>query len=362
MSKSLHGFRYLSVAEQTAKTLAEAIGNGEISDLLPGEMELSARLKVSRPTLRRAIAILSCQNLVVTAKGKRTRVVRGRGRRKEPRAASVCFVVCLSPGSHLIKVNSLFDEVKAALTAEGVVWDEIYKSQLGERKMKERLREIVASHKRSCYVLLNSPRLVQQWFAQSGEPVLVMGSCHEGIDLPSIDLDYHAVGWHAGGQFIKNGHRSVLLIEPEERAAGVGATEAGLKKYMAGVADTHVRVLRTHPDSFLDSFEWALRGPTTPTAALVCRMEMVLSALGAAQRFGRCIPQDFSLISRDDYHVFEFMAPQVTRYRCNLHAMARKTIRLIHSLIRKVTPDNRTTLIVPDFLAGQTLQPRQART
>lgn len=58
MNKGLHGFRHLSIVEQTAQTLEEAIRRGEIAHFLPSEAALSSTLKVSRSTLRRALAIL----------------------------------------------------------------------------------------------------------------------------------------------------------------------------------------------------------------------------------------------------------------------------------------------------------------
>lgn len=219
MISTLHEFRRFTAVEQTAQILADAIRRGEIADFLPGETALSARLKVSRSTLRRALAILVRQGLLLVAHGKRTRVIRPKRKlspKKEIVSASVCFITCVSPSSHLLKINALLDEVKTALSAQGVAWDEIYKTQMGGRHLNSRLREIVAAHPKYCYVLLNSPLVVQQWFAQSGEPVLVVGTCHEGVDLPFIDYDHQAVGWHAGGQLLKNGHKSVLFIMPDK--------------------------------------------------------------------------------------------------------------------------------------------------
>lgn len=354
MSNSLHGFRRFSLAEQAAETLIGAIVSGEMSDPLPGEMQLSERLKVSRPTLRRAIAILARKGLVVTAKGKRTRIVSRKGR-KTARVASVCFIVSAPLRSATTMVSSLLDEVKFELTAEGVAWDSIYESQLGGRRPEARLKEIVAGRQGTCYVLLNSSLLLQQWFARSGEPVLVMGSCHEGVDLPSIDLDYRAVGWHAGGQFVKNGHKSILFVEPMGKAVGISASGAALREYLAGVPGSQVRILQAPPSSFLTAFERVLRGPDAPTAALACRVEMALSVLGAAQQFGKSIPREFSLVARDDHPIFEVMAPEITRYKANLHAMARKTIRLIHPLLQGIAPRNKTTLIFPTFFPGHTL-------
>lgn len=355
MSNSLRSFRRFSLAEQAAETLIGAIVSGEMSDPLPGEVQLSERLKVSRPTLRRAIAILARKGLVVTGKGKRTRIVSRKGR-KRTRFASVCFIVTGSRRSATTTVSSLLDEVKLELTAEGVPWDSVYETQLSGDHPEKCLQEIVSGRQGTCYVLLNSSRLVQEWFVKSGEPTLIMGSCHEGIDLPSIDLDYRAVGWHAAGQLVKNGHKSILMVEPLVVAVGISATEIALREYMSGVDGSQVRVLQAGSENFLAAFERQFRGPNPPTAVLACRMELALSVLGAAQQFGKTIPKELSLVARDDHPIFEAMAPDVTRYACNLRAMARKAVRLIHPLLQGIPPRNKTTLIFPTFQIGQTLR------
>lgn len=355
MTNSLHGFRRFSLAEQAAETLYKAIASGELSDPLPGEVQLSETLKVSRPTLRQAMAILVKKGVIVTSKGKRTRIVHRDTQSSAP-LASVCFIVSASLRSATMTVSALLDSVKLELTAKGIAWDAIYESQLGSRQPESRLGEMVAGRPKTCYVLLNSSRRLQQWFARSGQPVLVMGSCHEGIDLPSIDLDYRAVGWHAAGQFVKQGHKNLLLVEPMDPAVGFVASEIALKEYLSGVEGARLQVLRAPPDEFLTAFGRILRGPDAPTAALACRVEMAISVLGCVQQFGKSIPMDFSLIARDDHPIFEVMAPEITRYRCNINAMARKAVRLMRWLLQGVTPRNKTTLIVPSFFAGQTLR------
>ena len=355
MRDSLHNFRRSSLAEQAAEVLTEAIVSGRISDPLPGEVQLSEELKISRPTLRRAILILARKGLVVTAKGKRTRIVTHKARRSN-NVPSVCFIVSVPRHSTATILSPLLDEVKFALTAEDVAWDSVYESQLNGPRPEPRLKEIVASRRGACFVLLNSSPALQQWFAQSGEAVLIMGSCHEGVDLPSIDLDYRAVGWHAAGQLVKCGHTNILLLEPPGRMAGVSATEAAVREYMANVPGTRIDVLQISSGNVLAAFGRHVRGPNAPTAVLACRAELALSVLGAAQQFGKPIPREFSLLARDDHPVFDVIAPQITRYACNLHAMARKTLRLIHSLLQGAPPRSKTTLVFPTFFAGQTLR------
>ncbi len=358
VSNSLRSFRRFSLAEQAAETMTEAIISGEMSDPMPGEIQLSERLKISRPTLRRAISILARKGLVVTGKGKRTKIVsrKIRAGRQRTKVTSVCFIVTASRRSATTMVSALLDEVKLELTAEGVPWDSVYESQLGGEKPESRIHELVSGRKESCYVLLNSSKALQDWFFKSGERVLVMGSCHEGVDLPSIDLDYRAVGWHAAGQFVKHGHKNILLVEPVVPAVGISATESAVREYMAGVEGAQVRVLQAGPENFFNALERQLRGANSPTAALACRVELALSVLSTVQQFGRSIPKDFSLVARDDHPMFEVMTPDVTRYACNLRARARKAVRLMHPLLQGITPRNRRTLIFPTFHNGQTLR------
>jgi GntR family transcriptional regulator len=60
------------VADQVARDLAEEITSGQIrpDSRLPGEAELAAQYGVARVTVRRAIAKLREQGLVVTVHGR----------------------------------------------------------------------------------------------------------------------------------------------------------------------------------------------------------------------------------------------------------------------------------------------------
>ncbi len=364
MADPLRTFRRSSVIEQTAEVLTEAIQRGEMTNPLPSELQLAEKLKVSRPTLRRALAILAKRNLVATAKGKRTRLVARDETEEAPRpqnrAGSVCFVVSASYHPTTLLMNPIFTEMKFQLTAEGIAWDAIYESKLGGRKTTARLAEIVSGRRDTCYVLFSPAKPLQRWFMESGLPVLILGSCYEGVDLPSIDIDYRAVGWHAAGQLIKNGHKRILLVKPSwAHPMGNTTTEKALRDYLEQTENARLQVLQVAPDpnEFLPSLERALRGPKAPTAIIACRVEIALSLLGSVQLFGKSIPKDVSLISRDHYPILEAMTPQVTRYASNLPSFARKAVRFIHALLQGNVPRRKTVLISPEFVPGQTLRP-----
>lgn len=358
MGDSIRSFRRHSLAEQAAEILEQAILRGELPDPLPGEIQLSEKLKISRPTLRKAMTILARRGLVETAKGRRTRIC-SRLRNGQQRAAesSVCFIVSAPQGSATTLMTTMLDEMKFQLTAQGIRWDAIYESQLAGRRPEARLKEITSKRHRASYVLLSPSLPMQQWFEKSGYPVLVLGSCYEGIRLHSIDIDYRAVGWHAAGQFVKNGHKNILLIEPPWTPVGITATENALREYLNGVEESRLHVMKfRRGQDFITDLERVLSRKDAPTACLACRVEVALSVLGSVQRFGKTVPGDLSLISRDHHPILEVMTPELTRYAWNVQSIARKAMRLVYPLLQGVTPANRNTLVFPEFVPGQTLR------
>src|SRR5260221_751314 len=70
-----------NLVQETATTLKEWISAGILKELLPGELQLKARLGVGRDTLRLALKLLAHEGWI-------TATNRGRQRRGQPRRAS----------------------------------------------------------------------------------------------------------------------------------------------------------------------------------------------------------------------------------------------------------------------------------
>src|SRR5690606_33033262 len=83
-----------------------------------------------------------------------------------------------------------------------------------------------------CWLLAHSNERIQQWFHDEGVPCVVAGSCHPGLDLTNVDLDYFAVCRHAVGAMLRQRHRSIAVLTPACRRAGDLESEAG---FSAGV-------------------------------------------------------------------------------------------------------------------------------
>lgn len=352
----LRGFRRHSLAEQAATILEDLILRGEMPEVFPGENQLSAKLKISRPTLRQAIQLLARRGLVTTSKGRRTRVCL-QGKESVREMPAVCLIIPASMHSSTAVASTTLEEMKFELAASGITWDAVFESQLGGRHPDARLEEITAGRRQTVYILFSPSYPLQLWFAESGLPTLILGSCYEGIELPSIDIDYHAVGWHAAGQLVKNGHSRILFVEPASQPVGVISTERGINEYFGKAGNADLLVLRKSDDGkFLMDIEKILRSSNPPTACLSCRAEVTLSVLAAASRIGKCVPRDLSLISRDPHPILEVIEPEITRYVWDGAMIVRKATRLLHGLMRGITPRNHATLIFPEFIEGTTLQ------
>jgi LacI family transcriptional regulator len=67
------------------------------------------------------------------------------------------------------------------------------------------------------------------------------------------------------------------------------------------------------------------------------------------------VPQDVSVISRDDDPFLSFMMPAPARYVANPHTMARTLMRPVLELLEGGVVTYRAIRIMPDFIRGDSL-------
>ncbi|MDB6170603.1 MAG: transcriptional regulator [Verrucomicrobia bacterium] len=351
-------FRRASVADQAAAALRESIRQGAWGDLLPGEHELARRLSISRPTVRAALARLADDGIVAIKKGCRTRLCAMRRKNFAAAPPTVCLVVPASRESHAYSGHPVLMEMRAQLAVQGVGWEEVFDRTLGGRHPETRLASIVNGRHHVCWVLLGAPATIQRWFQQARVPTLVLGSCHEGIALPSVDVNYYAMGWHAGGCLTKNGHRRVAVVLPHRPLAGDLACLHGLTAYVArrdqpvSVAEVTAGPSRA---GLLAGLDRLLAKPEPPTAVVCLHVAHVLMVLVHLLRSGRRVPRDISLLCRETHAAVDLGLPELTRYRSPVIKQAHHAVRIAQSMLAGHHITTAPHLIMPAFVAGETL-------
>ncbi|MFI5335352.1 MAG: substrate-binding domain-containing protein [Opitutales bacterium] len=354
---SLPALRRLSLVEQTADALRAALQQGTLADPLPGEHQLARQLGVSRPTLRTALASLVREGRVHRAPGRRTRLAQGRPR---PRAAApaVCVVSPAARLAVLPEEHPVLQQMQALFTAKGLRCDEVFDPKLAGPRPEARLDRLTAGRPGTCWLLLGSTAPIQHWFARQGLVTLVLGTCHAGVSLPAIDLDYRAVGWHAAGHLLKFGHRQLALLEPAHPLAGDLACREGFLAYCARSSPPpRVTLLRLpgETDGLRDALDRLMARRPRPTAIFCLWQPQSLTVLLQLLSRGWRVPQDVSLLARDLHPAMEQAWPDLAHYGRPVSVLAARAVRLTQGLLAGRKPAALFTSVAPEFMPGRTL-------
>jgi LacI family transcriptional regulator len=213
------------------------------------------------------------------------------------------------------------------------------------------------------WVLYQSTAALQHWLSERGWPGVITGSRHEGVRLPSVDLDYRAACRHAAGLFSARGHCTVALLNPGQGLAGDRESEAGfLEGFPANPAGQASGLVVQHDgtvEGICRRLDALLARPQPPTALLVSKPHHVLTVMSHLALRRVRIPEDLALISRDHESFLDHVLPSVTRYVASPTAMAQRVSRLVLEMVRSglVAPEDHR--IMPAFKSGATLGGRR---
>lgn len=249
-------------------------------------------------------------------------------------------------------------EMRARFAEQGVGWEEIFDRTLGSRHPESRLASIIRGRRHVCWLLLGASATMQRWFADARVPALVLGSCHEGVELPFVDVNYYAIGWHAAGALAKHGHQRVALVLPQQPLAGDIACFRGLSDY-GHRRNVPISVIKLSAGSsrvgIQATLDRVIRGTNAATAIFCIHVEDLLRVLVHLLRSGRRVPDDVSVICRETTTTLDRGLPEITRYLSPSAKQARLAVRIAQSMLSGHQVKQMPNLILPAFVPGETL-------
>jgi DNA-binding transcriptional regulator YhcF (GntR family) len=352
-------FRRASIPDQVAAALRESIRDGSVGDPLPGEHELAVRYGVSRSSLRSALQQLEAENLLVRNNGRRARVNPTRPA-PPPAQPTVCVVCPSSRETVALHKHPILMEMRARCANRGIRWEEVFDARLAGSRPGPQLRRITVGRRGICWILLACGAPIQRWFASSGAPTLVLGSCAPGVELPSNDVDFRAIGWHAAGRIIGLGHRRITILQPLRPLPGDLAAQEGFLAY-AQRASVRVNVSALPADG--SRMLWGtriralMRSPSAPTAVFTTRVTHALGVIYHGFSVGRRIPGDLSVVLGKSDLMLETALPEVARYRDVHLRQAALAMRVVEAMLTGHLIARKPTQLVPAFIPGSTLGP-----
>ena len=347
-----------TVASQIAVQLRANIEKGAWGEWLPTERVLCQTMQASRNTIRAAINQLKADGLVKAERPAGNRIVSSIGRSEKGRQSKSIGVV-VPQAVHLLRplIALWLDELKDMLLEEGCLLRVYHGSQYYRANPARPLAKLLKQNRHDAWVLVLSSQTMQQWFARSDIRCLVAGSIYPGIDLPFCDFDYRTICRHAVGVLLRLGHRRIALLNHDYPRAGEVAGELGFREGIRASSHSDVisSVVYHHDDveTVQRALERLRRGRAGfPTGIIVSSSYAYLSVVTLLASLRLRVPQDVSLISRDDDALLKAFYPAPARYAVSPHAFARRLIGPISALIRGQPVTRAATYFLPKFAAG----------
>ena len=172
-------------------------------------------------------------------------------------------------------------------------------------------------------------------------PAVVIGAPRGAGALPAVGRDDRAAAAAVAGYLAGQGHRRVArvggpdsylhsVLRRDAFAAAAGA--AGLSAFSVTADYT--------PERAAEATAGLLGAAEPPTAILYDNDVMAAAGLGVAQRMGRSVPGEVSIISWDDSVLCELMQPALTALRWDIEGMGTAAGRLLRAVAGGGQPDS----------------------
>jgi DNA-binding LacI/PurR family transcriptional regulator len=346
-----------SLSAQVAATLRSAIDGGTWQSYLPGERRLCQLFQVSRPTIQTALRALAKEGRLEIRRGCQTRI---RAASPKTRAGENRLVGLVTPEPVLQMTQNAhhgISEMRAHLAEHGFRTEIFVCGHGGPRAQIKKLEAFLAQNAVFCCVLISVSKDVQTWFAQHSIPALVLGWCHAGVKLPSLDVDFRSVCRHAAGIFLRRGHRHMALVVQNSGAAGELASAEGFQEGAARNESARPKIVRHNGTArnITDKLDALFRSPHPPTALLVAKPLPVFAVLFYLLRRNLAIPESVSVIARDQDYLFGSFLPAIAHYRFDGNSFVQRLTHVMLKLVGQGFLSPEPQLLFPKFCEGDTV-------
>ncbi|MCH2614154.1 MAG: substrate-binding domain-containing protein [Opitutales bacterium] len=340
--------------------LKRNIADGLWNDSLPSERQLTDYYQVSRGTLRHALKSLQDQKVIKSVPGSGYILLRKVRRPSTTRKdVSIGLLIGRSDKNRTNRDRVWIPELQQRLSKRE--WNLHIHEGIPEveRSPKSGIAKLFNATNHDCWLLHTCKHAIQSEFQDAKGPSIICGSPFEGINLPSIDMDFRALGRHAAGAIIAKGHNHIGFISGKEPFPGDAKLLEGFREGISGSSrNVTFKVTRysSSRHSYTSFFNRITTGRDSTTALFVDCPYQLLNLHNQAAKAGIGIPGDLSIVCRQGTDFLNYISPDTSRYEFNTKEMARKVHQEIESAVRGDSIRDHRVLVLPEFHEGKPLK------
>ncbi len=353
--------RRLTLIDQIEFEIKQRISSGLWQVALPAERSMCAELRVGRNSLRAALARLKQEGLLMIEPGVGIKIRHSSGGMASQPQETVALLSPVPLGNLRPHQTLWIDELRGLLAEKEIIVRFHCESRCFRPGAAKAIAKFVKLQPASCWVPVHSTLTMQNWFQSSRTPCVIAGSCHEGVDLPYVDLNHHATCRHAAITFLRLGHRRIAFLTRLAENAGDQQSERG---FMEGVAESEDRqavgtVLHLDNDKRHTArvIGRLMARSDAPTAILVNQSYHYLTVFSILMQMGKSIPANISLICRDHDNFLSFLEPTPAYYGDDAKLFSKKMIRVLTSVMSGAASSNTRVNLLPELIMGSSIAP-----
>lgn len=326
------------LVEQTAAHLRDGLIGGQWNSYLPGVIQLSKELMVSKHVIRGALRILEEEGRIeYGGAGKRRKITTNylsvRGERSL-RVAVMLHDTLERENAHNCRILL---ELREAIESSGhscvFVQDNITK--IGSNI--SRISRLAKQTRADAWILFQAAANVIEWFLAHRYPTFALGGRYAGLPVASSASN----NWPAIHQVVemlaKNGHRRIVWIIPSFfRKPELGPTcvkfLALLKELGLPASAYNLPDYESTADGMMKLMDDLFR-ITPPTAMMFLDQGEFVAAFLYLTRMGLEIPRDVSLLCMTSDPILNLIRPRIARFDWPEKEHVRRILRWVQSLV-----------------------------
>lgn len=350
--------RRVSIIEQTAEHLRDALLKGRWSVQIPGVVRLCEELGVAKATMRGALRIIEAEGLVAlkTKDGRSCRIITHTAKKK--RNLRIGFLLWETLAEENATCQQIITETRHELESSGFF---PFLSTVTQCSLRHDLRRIVryiTDTNADAWIVFGGTRAVLEWFSQQPLPCFAFAGRRSGLPIPAAAPDKVPAYIAATRCLVEHGHRRIVLLcskmrrfpEPGriERAYLTELESCGIKPSEYNMPDWEET-----PEGYHRILTELFR-LTPPTAIIIDEIRHYLAALQFFAHHKIAIPDQVSLICTDYDPSFAWCRPSISHIHWDYMPIVHRMVRWAKatSIGRK---DQKQNQYPAEFVMGETI-------